>query len=169
MLLNLHVVIDEALVFCEHTIRKTGVVLEKRLDPALPRIVGNRTQLQQVFVNLVTNAVQAVEPNSGRITIGTFGREDGVEIEVCDNGKGMERAILERIFEPFFRTKPPGEGTGLGLSIVQTIIEKHSGRIAVKSEPARGTAFRIWLPLGAPPQTAVSTREAVSKLAAARP
>lgn len=143
-------VIDEALVFCEHDLRKHGVELVKQYAEPPPRMVGNRTQLQQVFVNLVTNAVHAVEPNAGRIEITTAQAGAAVEICVRDNGAGIARDQLERIFEPFYTTKPAGKGTGLGLSIVMTIVENHAGSIRVESEAGRGTTMHMRLPAGQP-------------------
>jgi signal transduction histidine kinase len=148
--LNLHTVIDESLIFCEHGLRNRNIELHKEYGE-LPKVPGNKTQLQQVFINLFTNAMQAVATDQGRIEIRTSSKEDGVVVQISDNGPGIDRNLLERIFEPFFTTKSDGEGTGLGLSIVLTILEKHHGSIQVESDPGKGTTFTLWLPLGSRP------------------
>jgi two-component system NtrC family sensor kinase len=105
-------------------------------------------QLNQVFTNLLVNAAQAIEEH-GHIIIRTGVDSDqaALWIEIEDSGQGMSPAVQKRIFEPFFTTKPVGEGTGLGLSISFNIIEKHQGRIEVRSAIGRGTTFRITLPI----------------------
>lgn len=111
----------------------------------IPNIMCMPAQLNQVFMNLLMNAGQAIEDH-GRITIRT-GREGGnVWVEVEDTGKGIKPEHLERIFDPFFTTKPVGSGTGLGLSLSYGIVQKHGGHIEVKSEPGKGTVFRVVLP-----------------------
>ncbi len=113
----------------------------------LPQIECLAPQLNQVFMNLLVNAVHAIE-DKGSITIrsGTEG-EDQVWVEITDTGKGINKENLQRIFEPFYTTKPVGEGTGLGLSLSYSIVKKHNGRIEVDSEVGKGTTFRIWLPV----------------------
>ena len=103
-------------------------------------------QLNQVFMNLLMNAGQAIEDH-GRITIRTGQEGDHVWVEVEDTGTGIKPEHLERIFDPFFTTKPVGSGTGLGLSLSYGIVQKHGGRIEVKSEVAKGTTMRVWLPV----------------------
>jgi signal transduction histidine kinase len=112
----------------------------------IPKILCMPAQLNQVFLNLLTNAGQAIE-NHGRITIRTGQEGQNVWVEVEDTGKGIKHENMERIFDPFFTTKPVGSGTGLGLSVSYSIVQKHSGRIEVKSEVGKGTTMRIWLPL----------------------
>lgn len=111
----------------------------------IPKINCIPAQLNQVFMNLLMNAVQAIEER-GRITIrtGTDGNEVWVEIE--DTGKGIKPEHMDRIFDPFFTTKPVGSGTGLGLSLSYGIVRDHGGRIEVKSEPGKGAVFRVVLP-----------------------
>jgi signal transduction histidine kinase len=116
---------------------------------ATPLVLGNESRLGQIFVNLLVNAAQAIEPEQSaenEITIRT--RVDGANaiVEVQDTGPGIDPAIQERIFEPFFTTKPVGTGTGLGLSICRTIANDHKGTLTVESVPGRGATFRLTLP-----------------------
>ncbi len=138
--------LDAAVSFCEHVIRDAGANVVRRYE-ATPAVAGMRNNLEQVFVNLITNACHALGPK-GTIELVTRAVPGGVEIEIHDDGAGIEPRLLERIFEPFFSTKPDGKGTGLGLSIVQGIVSKHGGTITVESALGRGTAFRIRLPEG---------------------
>jgi two-component system NtrC family sensor kinase len=112
----------------------------------IPNIVCIPAQLNQVFMNLLMNAGQAIEEH-GRITIRTGQDEGNVWVEVEDTGKGINPEHLERIFDPFFTTKPVGTGTGLGLSLSYGIVKKHGGRIEVKSELGKGTVMRVLLPI----------------------
>ncbi len=113
-------------------------------------ILSDGPQLRQVFLNLLTNACQAIG-HDGTITITTRpGGVDAVEIEIHDSGCGIPPEDLERIFDPFFSTKPPGMGTGLGLSISQGLLRRLGGDIRVTSRVGQGTTFTVTLPLQAP-------------------
>lgn len=112
----------------------------------LPKVSCSPSQINQVFLNLVTNAAQAIE-GYGRIMIKTVADDQYVHVVVRDNGKGIPPENVARIYDPFYTTKPIGEGTGLGLSIVFGIIKDHGGQIQVKSEVGKGTAFCISLPI----------------------
>lgn len=118
----------------------------------LPEVECIASQVNQVVMNLLVNAAQAIE-QFGRITLRTGHEGDWVWLEVEDTGKGIEPRLLNRIYEPFFTTKPVGKGTGLGLSLSYNIVQKHHGRIEVDSEPGRGTRFRVWLPRRQPTPT----------------
>jgi two-component system NtrC family sensor kinase len=118
----------------------------------LPRIECRPSQINQVFMNLLVNAAQAI-PQKGRITLKSGCSGDQVWVSVSDTGSGIPPEIMARIFDPFFTTKPVGKGTGLGLSVSYGIIEKHGGRIEVASQPGAGTTFTIWLPLSQPGTT----------------
>jgi signal transduction histidine kinase len=111
----------------------------------IPKILCMPAQLNQVFMNLLTNAGQAIDTH-GRITIRTGLEGQNVWVEVEDTGKGIKPENVDRIFDPFFTTKPVGTGTGLGLSLSYGIVKKHGGRIEVKSEVGNGSTFRVWLP-----------------------
>ncbi|NOX90188.1 MAG: GHKL domain-containing protein [Calditrichaeota bacterium] len=113
---------------------------------ANPLIYCNPAQLNQVFVNILINAVQAIQ-NEGAVTIKTFEKDSDLFISISDTGRGIPQKIVSKIFDPFFTTKDVNQGTGLGLSISYSIIEKHGGAIRVKSEPGKGTTFIIRLPL----------------------
>jgi signal transduction histidine kinase len=118
--------------------------LEKRLGKLQP-IICHPQQINQVILNLLMNSVEAVG-DDGRITITTASENSGVRLEIADNGSGIPEEIIDKIFNPFFTTKEVGKGTGLGLHIVYGIINKHGGRIEVKSEVGKGTNFIIRLP-----------------------
>jgi|GEM_PF-810802 len=126
----------------------------RELDPSRPMAVCAATEIEQVLLNLLKNAAHAMAGDAApdrepTIVLRTRGLPDAVEIEVADNGPGMEEAVRSRIFEPFFTTKPPGEGTGLGLSVSYCIIaNNHGGSIRMESEPGRGSACIIALPRG---------------------
>jgi two-component system NtrC family sensor kinase len=111
----------------------------------LPKITCSPSQLNQVFLNLFTNAAQAMETN-GSLTIRTWHEDGAVRASVRDNGKGILPENLARIFDPFFTTKPVGQGTGLGLAITHQIIQQHGGEITVESEVGKGTCFYVRLP-----------------------
>ena len=111
----------------------------------LPLVYCNPAQINQVFLNLLMNAVQSIEAH-GRITLASGVEAQRVWVSVEDTGAGIAPAHLHRIFEPFFTTKPVGQGTGLGLSITYDIVQQHGGEITVTSEPGRGTRFCVWLP-----------------------
>jgi signal transduction histidine kinase len=123
---------------------KYGVVVERRYS-RLPSLICNVNELNQVWTNLIHNAIQAMQ-GVGKITIETYQREGHVGIRITDSGPGIPEAIRGRIFDPFFTTKDQGEGTGLGLGIAHQIVQRHGGRIEVASEPGR-TSFEVLLPL----------------------
>lgn len=112
----------------------------------IPKIQGYSGKLNQVFMNLLSNAFQAIQ-GRGDVWIRTRSNDSTVEIEIEDNGIGIPKENLKRIFEPFFSTKPVGQGTGLGLSISYGIIEQHQGKIHVNSAPQKGTSFVVCLPI----------------------
>lgn len=136
--------IDSALKICQNQFKGRVEVIKQYGD--LPQIECSPSQLNQVFLNLFTNAAQAIEGN-GRIYVHTLAGTDSVDVRILDTGCGMSEDVRSRIFEPFFTTKPVGKGTGLGLSIVFRIIEEHGGRIDVRSTPGKGSEFAIHLPL----------------------
>ena len=135
-------------MLAKHELKHLKVV--RRFDE-LPLITCSPSQLNQVFINLINNAAQAVHPDTGEITVSTRVVDEGhVAVEVADNGSGIPSEILSKIFDPFFTTKEVGKGTGLGLSIAYKIIDQHGGKISVDSTVNAGTRFTIVLPLQAP-------------------
>lgn len=143
-LFNVNDCIESALKI-GHSQLKHRVEVVKSLGD-IPQIECAPSQLNQVFLNLFTNAAQAIA-DQGKIFVQTGAGASGIVVNVKDNGHGMSEEVKARIFEPFFTTKPVGKGTGLGLSIVYRIIEDHGGRIEVRSAPGQGTEFIIHLPL----------------------
>jgi signal transduction histidine kinase len=131
-----------------------GVAIEKRFGE-IPSITCSPSQVNQVLMNLVTNAAQALDKPDKAIVI-TTRREgaDAIAIEVADNGKGIAPEALPKIFDPFFTTKEVGKGTGLGLSIAYKIVSAHGGHIDVKSQPGKGTVFTVTLPVNPPAELA---------------
>ena len=115
----------------------------------LPQFACNPSQLNQVFLNLITNAAQAIAEN-GRIVVRTWAEANEIGIEISDNGSGIPADVLPRIFENFYTTKPRGIGTGLGLSIARDIVDNHGGKIIVSSTPGQGSSFCIKFPFQAP-------------------
>ena len=123
-----------------------GIEIEARLAENLPETIGDRSRLEEVFLNLFINAADAMKGN-GKLTIITgLSTNKSIRISISDTGKGIDKEHLSHIFEPFFTTKEPGEGTGLGLSIVYGIIQKHNGTIDAECTPGTGTTFIISLP-----------------------
>lgn len=150
--LDLNSIVSDTLLLLEHQLRSGGVAVQTRLDPGLPGIAGNRGKLQQVLVNLVMNAKDALaECSHPQITITTTFTPYRVELVVTDNGIGMPPEVLRKIYDPFFTTKAqPKEGqrkgTGLGLAVSYGIVQEHGGTIEASSEPGRSTTFRLLFP-----------------------
>jgi two-component system NtrC family sensor kinase len=151
--LSINEVIDSTVSLLRNQIKISGI--ELKVDPAgaLPPIRGKRRDLQQVFLNILLNAVQAMEgkPKGGSISIRSQpGPKGYVRTDISDTGTGIKPADMEHIFDPFYTTKPVGHGTGLGLSLVYGIIKAHGGHIEVKSEVDKGTTFLVYLPTATP-------------------
>lgn len=149
--LALPAIFNETLILYREKLRINSITLETSSAEDLPLIHGNATQLEQVFINLIQNAIDAVAGTATpTITVG-FAHQDGmVRSTFTDTGCGMEEQLVSKIFEPFFTTKPIGKGTGLGLSIVYGIIVDHGGTIECHSHPGQGCQFVISLPAQAP-------------------
>jgi signal transduction histidine kinase len=141
---DLHEGLESTLILLNHEI-KNRIELHKKYGQ-LPKVFCNPGHINQVFMNLLHNATQAIE-NKGDIWITTRQVDHRVEIEIRDNGKGIPENIQNKIFDPFFTTKTVGKGTGLGLSISYSIIEKHGGEILLESEEGKGTTFTVILPV----------------------
>lgn len=143
-LLDLNECVESALTIAAHQLRDRVEVI-KELGP-LPKIHGVASQINQVLLNLITNAAQAMG-DSGKLTLSSRRTGDQVEVDVTDTGGGIPDEVLPKIFDPFFTTKPVGEGTGLGLSIVHKIVQSHGGNIKVRTAPKKGSTFTISFPV----------------------
>jgi PAS domain S-box-containing protein len=141
---SLNGVVEKTLELLRPELENRGLHVKTRLNSRLPTAPIDPTQIQQVLVNLIKNAMQAMT-KGGTLTLQTGEGSDGVWVSVTDNGGGIPQEQINRIFEPFYTTKK--KGTGLGLMIVQRIVRAHSGRIELDSRVGRGTTFRVWLPL----------------------
>jgi signal transduction histidine kinase len=130
-----------------HNFRERQVALAFRIVDSLPPVSGDARALNQVFLNLLKNAAEALEGRGGTVSVTGRAEPGCVVIEVRDDGPGIPAGDLERIFEPFYSTKGAGRGTGLGLSISRRIVEEHGGTIEAESEPGVGTSFRVALPV----------------------
>jgi two-component system, NtrC family, sensor kinase len=133
-----------ALTLVEAQARTRGIEVGTFLADGLPPMSGQATQLQQVIINLATNALDALR-SGGTVTIATDTHDRGLRLRVRDEGDGIPPEVLAHIFEPFFTTKPVGQGTGLGLSMVYEIVSRHGGTIDVNSRPG-DTEFTVWFP-----------------------
>jgi signal transduction histidine kinase len=138
------------LVMLGHKIKEASVSVVKELDPSLPLIPAHPAELNQVWTNLIDNAIGAM-PDGGTLTVRTSRQDDRVLVEICDTGTGVPPELQQKIFEPFFTTKPVGQGTGLGLDISYRVItQRHQGDLRVASKPG-DTRFQVWLPIAETP------------------
>ncbi|MEM6641773.1 MAG: ATP-binding protein [Bacteroidota bacterium] len=144
---NINECLDATLVLLKNK-TKNKISVSKNYDDQLPEILCYPGQLNQVFMNIINNAIQAIpdECENAEISVSTRAMDNGISISLKDNGSGMSDEVKQRIFEPFFTTKPVGVGTGLGMSISYGIIEKHHGKLRVESQVGVGTEFIIELP-----------------------
>jgi signal transduction histidine kinase len=142
-------ILDPLLPLLRHAARQRHVRLETAVSPELPAMLADGSQLQQVLINLVVNALEAT-PARGRVTVRaerlTRDGAAGVGISVADTGSGIAPEHVPRLFEPFFTTKPRGQGTGLGLAISREIVRAHGGDIAVETKVDTGTTLTAWIP-----------------------
>jgi len=171
--LDLSNILERTLQLHEHSLRRNNIEVDLRLPPELPGVVGDANQLIQIFLNLITNAEQAIREvrDSGRIQIRAGRSGNQLTITVQDDGVGIRPEALQRIFDPFYTTKRPGGGTGLGLSICMSIIREHGGNIEAETLPAGGSAFTIYLPVASsepPASTAPPSDTGVASSKAAR-
>jgi signal transduction histidine kinase len=147
--LNLNQVINESVALVEHSLKKKNINLQKDFD-FQAGFFGYSTRIQQMFINLLINAGDAIVDPDGFISISGIETHSDLIIRIKDNGKGIDPRHLKKIFDPFFTTKEKGKGTGLGLSITYTIVQEHYGEITVNSKPDKGTTFIITLPIKSP-------------------
>jgi len=146
--LDLEKLLQDTIRLAENQVRMSGIKIELQVTENLPSIHGDGQKLQQVFLNLILNAVDASGKGSKIQVIALpHAQSDQVAIKVVDYGQGIPKHVLPSIFDPFFTTKAKGKGTGLGLSVSQGIVAKHGGKIAVSSEEGSGTVFTVSLPV----------------------
>jgi signal transduction histidine kinase len=153
---DLHQGLENTLTILNHKL-KGGIIVVREYEESLPRICAFGGELNQIWTNLMANAIEAMH-GKGELRVRTARELDRVLVEIGDNGPGIPPEVLPRIFEPFFTTKGVGEGTGLGLDTVGRIIRNHHGEIKVSSHPG-DTRFRVYLPLTQPKRTAIDTNE----------
>jgi hypothetical protein len=151
---DLNATIEHAVTLARQQAISRPVEILFQPDAALPRVEHDAAQIQQMLLNLMLNALQAIE-NSGTIHVQAESREGLAVITVADTGRGIPPEHLAKIFRPFYTTK--GQGTGLGLSLAKRIVENHHGRIEVTSLPGQGTQFRVWIPLSKTPASAAAS------------
>jgi two-component system NtrC family sensor kinase len=148
-LLDLNKVIEDTLFLVTKQALFFNIKLVQNLAPELPRVLADGSQCQQVFMNILMNAVQAMNER-GTIAIATrCGASNSVEVAISDTGQGIPADQIDKIFDPFFTTKASGKGTGLGLSIAYGIVTTHHGAITVRSEVGKGSTFTIRMPIAA--------------------
>ncbi|MDP2359800.1 MAG: ATP-binding protein [bacterium] len=141
--------INQTLILLAHRLEEGRVTLTQEHEGGDLRLMADPQQLRQVLVNLLGNALDAM-PEGGSLLLGTRRRGSELEIRIRDSGSGMSPAVLERMWEPFFTTKPVGRGTGLGLAVTRTLVARHQGRIEVESRVGLGTTFTLSFPLEGP-------------------
>lgn len=143
--ININEVINEVITITRPKMDQSAIRLEQNFSSSVPMIKGSHDALKQVFLNIVLNAIQAMDGEKGKLHIETSTNNNEISIIVNDNGVGIRKSDLKRIFDPFFTTKE--EGTGMGLALTHNIINDHSGKIEIDSSPGKGTTVRIDLPL----------------------
>jgi PAS domain S-box-containing protein len=144
---NVNELLDAVIMISQKELKDRDIVVKKKLSKNLSPIYGDQIKITQVFLNIIKNAIDAVD-TGGTITIVSANeqKDKRIKISIEDNGRGIEREDIKKIFDPFFTTKPPGKGTGLGLSVSYGIVLEHEGDIYARSEPGEGTVFTITLP-----------------------
>ena len=162
-------IVDETLTVLARDPKKDGIALRVQVQPDI-YVQADRVQIEQVLLNLLINARQAMLGKGGSLTIKAAALDDEVQIQVIDSGPGIPEKLMPKIFQPFFTTKGTSRndethGTGLGLTICKDIVEHHRGRIQVESEVGRGTTFSVYLPSAKPPAASTPDPGAALKTA----
>jgi len=142
---NINNILEEVITITRPKIEQSGIDLNEKLSSTLPMIKGNNDALKQVFINIVLNAIQAMDAEGGKLSIETMAQNGNLSTIIKDTGVGIPEKNLKNIFDPFFTTKK--EGTGMGLALTYAIINDHSGNINIKSTPMIGTTMIVELPL----------------------
>ncbi len=146
--ININTLVEETVSFLEKEAANHRIAIRRNLDPSLPEITTDTTQLQQVFLNILNNAFDAIG-NDGAVTISTRLEGKQLAVEFADSGPGLPEEVLKKVFEPFFTTKKAGSGTGIGLAISYSIVERLGGSIEVRNGKQGGCVFRVNLPVAA--------------------
>ena len=156
-LLDLRRVLEDTLALRDYDLKASNITIEQEIQPDLPQVFGDGHQLEQVFLNIVNNALDSMleEASGGRLRLRAFVRDNQVTVEFHDSGTGIRDP--KRIFDPFYTTKPVGKGTGLGLSICYGIIKAHGGEILARNHPQGGAVFEVRLPVAVQPVEATAT------------
>ena len=143
---NLNSVVNHALDLVSHSFKEQQIRVFNELDPSLPELTADSNQLQQVCINIILNAIQAM-PHGGRLTLRTYFYNSQIRLEIQDTGVGIPPENMSKLFTPFFSTKSEVKGVGLGLPVAHGIIERHKGKIEVRSKVGEGTTFIVILPI----------------------
>jgi len=147
--IDINSVLNQTIELLQNHAHINNIEISRDLQPDLPIIASDQSQLQQVFLNLINNAIDAIEKD-GLIEVKTRKENSQILIRIKDNGPGIHEKHLKKIFDPFFTTKEVGKGTGLGLSVSYNIVEKLGGAITVESIVSEGTVFNVKLPIVMP-------------------
>jgi signal transduction histidine kinase len=143
---DVHEGLDSTLIMLKHKLKHTSIKVERQYDKSLPQLTMHGSELNQVWTNLLDNAIGALG-EQGTITIRTLSDNGCVRVDIGDDGPGIPEDVRPRIFDPFFTTKAPGSGTGMGLDTARRIVEqRHSGSMTFDTSE-RGTIFHVWLPI----------------------
>jgi len=147
---DIHFLIDNTLTLIEKQAPFQNIKIDKQFKTGIPLLFVDGDQIQQVFMNILLNAADAMAGEGGRLTIKTDSRDGLAEVSFTDTGYGISKEHLSKLFDPFFTTKETGKGTGLGLAISYGIVQSHGGDIEVESQVGKGSTFRIKLPIEKP-------------------
>jgi two-component system NtrC family sensor kinase len=147
---DIHLLIDNTLTLLAEQVRFQNIKIDKQFKAGIPMLFVDGDQIQQVFMNILLNAADAMAGNGGNLSIKTDLKDGLAEISFTDTGCGISKEHLSKLFDPFFTTKETGKGTGLGLAISYGIVQSHGGDIEVESQVGKGSTFRIKLPIEKP-------------------
>lgn len=147
-MVQVNAAVKNAMRLAQTTLRKSGVRIQLNLDENLPLIEGNLQSIEQIILNIIINAIQAIDHSGGIIRIATvFQRKDArVGLQIMDNGRGISEAIADKLFLPFVTDKQAEGGTGLGLSVTYGLVQSHGGKISFETQTGRGTTFTVLFP-----------------------
>jgi signal transduction histidine kinase len=145
---DVHEGLDSTLIMLKHKLKHTDIKVKRDYDESLPKLSMHGSELNQVWTNLLDNAIGALG-ETGVITITTSLEKGCIKVDIADDGPGIPDDVRQRVFDPFFTTKPPGSGTGMGLDTARRIVEQRHGGSLAFDTGSDGTVFHVWLPLEA--------------------